>query len=177
MLEKKNGTFYEYNKNKKVRLIVGYSETRAKKDSYNRDKGLWRLEKEYKSGNITKDKINFLEISDNVDVSINYEKVREDEKWDGLKGYITNTSLPAQTVYEEYRGLWQVERAFSNFERAARTATDVSFYKKTDRGAYLHLLHSLQGLQRTRAGSGTQRHRTKCRQSSEYSQNHRDHQS
>ncbi|KAA6330919.1 hypothetical protein EZS27_020428 [termite gut metagenome] len=29
-----------------------------------------------------------------------------------LKGYITNTTLKAQTVYEEYSGLWQVERAF-----------------------------------------------------------------
>jgi transposase len=29
-----------------------------------------------------------------------------------LKGYITNTDLPAKTVYEEYSGLWQVERAF-----------------------------------------------------------------
>ncbi|MDR3266927.1 MAG: transposase, partial [Tannerella sp.] len=34
------------------------------------------------------------------------------EQWDGLKGYITNTMLSAKTVYEEYSGLWQVERAF-----------------------------------------------------------------
>jgi hypothetical protein len=29
-----------------------------------------------------------------------------------LKGYITNTALPAKQVYEEYSGLWQVESAF-----------------------------------------------------------------
>jgi transposase len=29
-----------------------------------------------------------------------------------LNGYITNTALPAKTVYEEYSGLWQVELAF-----------------------------------------------------------------
>jgi len=29
-----------------------------------------------------------------------------------LKGYITNTTLSAETVYAEYSGLWQVERAF-----------------------------------------------------------------
>jgi predicted GIY-YIG superfamily endonuclease len=34
-------------------LIVGYSEKRAKKDAYNRDKGIKRLEKEYKSSLIT----------------------------------------------------------------------------------------------------------------------------
>jgi predicted GIY-YIG superfamily endonuclease len=33
---------------------LGYSEKRAKKDAFNREKGLKRLEKEYKSGTITK---------------------------------------------------------------------------------------------------------------------------
>jgi transposase len=53
-----------------------------------------------------------LEISDDVKVNINYDKIKEDELWDGLKGYITNTDLPAQMVYDEYRGLYQIERAF-----------------------------------------------------------------
>ena len=29
-----------------------------------------------------------------------------------MKGYITNTDLPGKAVYDEYSGLWQVERAF-----------------------------------------------------------------
>ncbi|GHT54001.1 hypothetical protein FACS189451_08400 [Bacteroidia bacterium] len=29
-----------------------------------------------------------------------------------MKGYITHTTLQAKAVYEEYSGLWQVERAF-----------------------------------------------------------------
>jgi len=117
-LEKQHGVFYEYQKTEQSRLIVGYSEERAKKDRYNREKGIRRLEKEYKTETLTKDKINkrgynkFLEISDDVKVNINYDKIREDECWDGLKGYITNTSLPSKRVYEEYSGLWQVERAF-----------------------------------------------------------------
>jgi len=117
-VEKTDGTFYECQKNETTRLIIGYCEKRAGKDAYNREKGIKRLEKEYKNGLITKDKINkrgynkFLEFCDDITVHINYDKVSEDEKWDGLKGYITNTKLPAQTVYEEYSGLWQVERAF-----------------------------------------------------------------
>ena len=117
-LQKQNGSFYEYSKTKKSRLIVGYSDNRAKKDRYNREKGIKRLEKEYTSQTLTKDKVNkrgynkFLEISDDVKVSINYDKIKEDERWDGLKGYMTNTDLPAKMVYEEYSGLWQVERAF-----------------------------------------------------------------
>jgi hypothetical protein len=96
-LEKANGCFYELGKLPRSRLIVSYSENRAKKDKYNREKDVKRLQKAYKSGNITKENINkrgynkFLEISGNVSVGINEAKIREDEKWDGLKGYITNT--------------------------------------------------------------------------------------
>ena len=29
-----------------------------------------------------------------------------------MKGYITNTTLPAKEVYEQYNGLWVIERAY-----------------------------------------------------------------
>lgn len=115
---KVDGSFYNYQKTKQQKLILGYSEQRDKKDAYNRDKGIKRLEKEYKSGSITKDKINkrgynkFLKIADNVNIEIDYLKISEDAKWDGLKGYITNTNLSATDVYQQYSELWQVERAF-----------------------------------------------------------------
>jgi transposase len=116
-LEKNDGGFNERKKGD-IRLIIGYSENRAKKDKYNREKGVKRLQQAYKSGNITKENINkkgynkFLDISDNVRVRINQEKIEQDQKWDGLKGYITNTSLPAKEVYEQYNGLWVIERAY-----------------------------------------------------------------
>lgn len=116
--KKQDGSFYEYQKSQQCKLILGYSEQRAKKDAYNREKGVKRLEKEYKSGSITKEKINkrgynkFLDISDNVSVTINNDKIVEDAKWDGFKGYITNTDLSANNVYKQYSELWQVERAF-----------------------------------------------------------------
>jgi len=116
-LNKQDGEFYVTQKGQ-AKLIVGYSINRAKKDKYNREKGIKRLEKAYRSGNITKENINkrgynkFLDISDNVKVSINKERIEQDEKWDGLKGYLTNTELPAKDVYEQYCGLWSVERAF-----------------------------------------------------------------
>nr|WP_301005347.1 transposase [Lunatimonas sp.] len=100
------------------RLIVGYSEKRAKKDAHNRTKGISRLEKAFKAGTISKENINkrgynkFLVISKDVQVTIDKSKVEEDAKWDGLKGYITNTDLPAAEVYAQYSSLWQVERAF-----------------------------------------------------------------
>jgi len=116
-LEKRNSIFYETKKGNS-RLIIGYSENRAKKDRYNREKGVKRLKMAYKSGKVTKENINkrgynkFLEISDNVQVVINQEKINDDEKWDGLKGYLTNTELPAKEVYEQYSGLWVIEKAY-----------------------------------------------------------------
>jgi transposase len=117
-LEKRDGVFNELQMGGGARLIVGYSDKRAKKDRYNREKGVKRLQKAYKSGNITKENINkrgynkFLEISDNIKVAINAQKIAEDSKWDGLKGYLTNTSLPAKEIHEQYTGLWVVESAF-----------------------------------------------------------------
>ena len=117
-LEKRDGCFYELGKLPRCRLIVGYSQSRAKKDAYNREKGVKRLTKAYSRGTITKEHINkrgynkFLEISDNVKVSINEQKIIEDSRWDGLKGYITNTTLEAQDVYMQYRELWVIERAY-----------------------------------------------------------------
>ena len=45
-------------------------------------------------------------------VVISEDKIKDDSKWDGLKGYITNTDLDAESVIDNYRGLWVVERAF-----------------------------------------------------------------
>jgi len=115
--EKRDGEFNELKKDN-LRLIISYSTNRAKKDGYNRDKGVKRLQKSYKSGSITKENINkrgynkFLEISDNVKVVINQQTIKEDEKWDGLKGYITNTNFTPKEVYDQYTGLWVVEKAF-----------------------------------------------------------------
>jgi transposase len=116
--EKKDGVFHELGKLPKSRLIVGYTDNRAKKDRYNRDKGVKRLKTACKSGTITKENLNnrgynkFLEIADDVKVAINQDKIREDEKWDGLKGYLTNTTLCPKDVCEQYNGLWVIERAY-----------------------------------------------------------------
>ncbi|MCR4681181.1 MAG: hypothetical protein K5636_06195 [Bacteroidales bacterium] len=54
----------------------------------------------------------FLDISKDIEVSINEDKIREDAAWDGLKGYLTNTELGKEEVVRQYHGLWVVERAF-----------------------------------------------------------------
>lgn len=120
MLEqsKENNRCHEYKRTNGERLILHYSEKRAKKDAYNRERGIARLRKVYKSGKLTKQQVNkrgynkFLEISKDIEVVISEQKISEDSKWDGLKGYITNTHLNADRVIAEYHGLWVVERAF-----------------------------------------------------------------
>ena len=151
-LQKQNGVFHEYQKTKTSRLIVGYSDGRAKKDNYNRQKGIKRLEKEYTTETLTKEKVNkrgynkFLEISDDVKVSINYDKIKEDERWDGLKGYITNTDLPAKMVYEEYSGLWQVENAFRVTKGTLELRPMFHFTKERIEAHVCYLFCSLQSL-------------------------------
>ena len=105
-------------KKDELRLIVTYSDKRAKKDKYNREKGLKRLEKNIKTGKLTKSSINnrgynkFLEMEGEVQVKIDLAKVKEDEKWDGLKGYLTNSKLDTDIILENYMQLWQIEKAF-----------------------------------------------------------------
>jgi len=105
-------------KTKNGRLIVSYSEKRAHNDQKNRQKGLRRLEKKVKSGKLTKEHINnrgynkYLMIKGEANISIDYEKYQSDAKWDGLKGFITNTKLTRDKVIENYSQLWQVEKAF-----------------------------------------------------------------
>ncbi len=108
----------EYVKGDGKRLLVGYTADRARKDAYNREKGVRRLEKAYRRGTLTKVHINkrgynkFLTMEGDVNVSIDYGKLETDAKWDGLKGYLTNTDIPASQVYAAYHNLWHVERAF-----------------------------------------------------------------
>ena len=117
-LDKIDGSSYEYIRQNGERLIVNYSEKRAGKEAYNRQRGVARLKRAYKSGHITKQQVNnrgynkFLEISKDIEVCISEQKIAEDCKWDGLKGYITNTDLDAKRIIAEYHGLWVVERAF-----------------------------------------------------------------
>lgn len=116
--EHKNGTFKDILCPDGDRMIVGYSDERAKKNAYDREQGIERLRKRYAKGTLTKADINkrgynkFLSITSGVTVSMNEAKIVEDRLWDGLKGYKTNTKLSPEQVYEEYQNLWNVERSF-----------------------------------------------------------------
>lgn len=101
-----------------TKLIVAYSQKRARKDEHNRQRGLSRLEKQIKRGKLTKSNINnrgynkYLKLDGELTVKIDYEKFKADHLWDGLKGYVTNTRLTSRQIIENYNNLWHIEKAF-----------------------------------------------------------------
>lgn len=113
-----DGDILKINRQENLSLFVHYSAKRAAKDAHNRKKGLLKLEKQIKSGKLTKANINnrgynkYLTIDGKVDISIDYDKFETDSVWDGLKGYLTNAELSGEDVLNNYRNLWYVERAF-----------------------------------------------------------------
>lgn len=121
-LKLKNGES-EIIEKENLKLIITYSDSRAKKDKQNREKGLKKLEKQIKTGKLTKASINnrgynkYLKLQGEIKVAIDKVKFIQDAKWDGLKGYITNTKLAKDEILENYNHLWQIEKAF----RTAKT--------------------------------------------------------
>jgi len=71
-----------------MKLVIACSDDRAAKDRYNREKGIRKLEKRIKSGQLTKATINnrgynkFMQLAGKMTVSIDREKVLQDARWD-----------------------------------------------------------------------------------------------
>jgi transposase len=122
-LELKNGETAFIQKDSNNKLIISYSQARADKDNANRERGINKLKKLIKSKKLTKAQINnkgynkFLKMTGEMAVKIDEDKINQDKQWDGLKGYITNTTLSNDEVIENYNHLWQIEKAF----RVAKT--------------------------------------------------------
>lgn len=125
-----------------LRLIISYSDSRAKKDKHNREKGLKRLQKRIRSGKLTKSSINnrgynkYLKLDGELKVSIDKTKFETDAKWDGLKGYITNAKLSKNEILENYGHLWKIEKAF----RIAKTDLKIRpIYHRAQRRIEAHI--------------------------------------
>jgi len=114
----KNGESSIIEKQDGLKLIISYSDKRAKKDKFSRERGLQRLEKQVRTGKLTKSNINnrgynkYLKMDGKVKISIDTDKFNANAKWDGLKGYVTNTSLTKSEIIDNYSHLWKIEKAF-----------------------------------------------------------------
>jgi transposase len=113
-----NDEVIQIKKQENTRLVITYSNKRATKDQFNRKRGLKRLEKQIKTGKLTKSNINnrgynkYLKMKGEVTIEIDYDKFNNDNEWDGLKGYITNSKLSNKQIVENYKNLWHIEKAF-----------------------------------------------------------------
>jgi transposase len=108
----------QINLNDTERLIISFKNSRAIRDAKNRKRGMEKLEKQLKSGKLSKVHLNnrgynkYLKVQGEAELTIDYDKYTADAQWDGLKGYQTNTSLSKEQVIEQYSQLWEIERTF-----------------------------------------------------------------
>lgn len=120
ILEKQfcDGQVSQIKKQGNSRLVITYSTKRATKDLHNRKRGLKRLERQIKTGKLTKSNINnrgynkYLTMKGEIKIEIDYNKFDDDKRWDGLKGYVTNSKLSNKLIVENYSNLWHIEKAF-----------------------------------------------------------------
>jgi transposase len=131
-------SYEEFDDDKKIKtldyngkkLIVTYSQKRARKDKSDRLKAIEKLKKRLQSSKSVKSQLSnqgykkYLQLqspsSDNItnkdcdfSIVLNEDKIKEDEAWDGLKGIITNnTTLSKEELIHQYSNLWQVEESF-----------------------------------------------------------------
>jgi transposase len=130
-------SYEEFDDDKKIKtldyngkkLVVTYSQKRARKDKSDRLKAIEKLKKRLQSSKSVKSQLSnqgykkYLQLQSpsnnttNKDcdllITLNEEKIKEDEAWDGLKGIITNnTILSNEELIHQYSNLWQVEESF-----------------------------------------------------------------
>jgi len=113
------------------KLLVSHSLKRAKKDKFEREKGIEKLrvklskEKSVKTHLSNQGYKKYLQLQESdsnqtnkskpcdLNIVLNEQKIQEDAQWDGLKGIITNNSeLTDKELLQQYSNLWQVEESF-----------------------------------------------------------------
>lgn len=100
---------------KDKRLIIDFSDKRAKKDKFNRQRIIKKLKTKIASKKelVKKSKYLLWKKSNKI-IGIDYAKIEEDQQYDGLKGYWTNLNNETKPteIIDQYHNLWQVEKAF-----------------------------------------------------------------
>lgn len=94
------------------RLICHYSEKRARKDRSDRLRQTEKAETVIAHPTGVMGRYRFVKKDKGLKYSINTELIEKAERLEGVKGYITNTSLDRRIVIERYSDLWHVENSF-----------------------------------------------------------------
>jgi transposase len=96
---------------RKERLVCQYLAERATKDRSDRERQLVRAQKAIQTPGKITNRFRFLK-KDGGKYSLNEGLMVKAEKLEGIKGYLTNTSLNEETVISRYHDLWRIENAF-----------------------------------------------------------------
>ncbi len=101
------------------RLIVTYSQSRAEKEKYDREKAIDKLKKKLEKSNNPASLISnygykkYLKITGETRIELDEKKLENISVWDGLHGVITNAKqLTPRQVRDYYHQLWQIEESF-----------------------------------------------------------------
>jgi transposase len=103
----------------KKRLVLSYSNKRAQKDAYDRNKSIVKLQNKLSKSKNPKNAISnygyqkYIQIIGNARLEINKEKLEKETQWDGILGVYTNQlNLTDTEILGHYCSLWQVEESF-----------------------------------------------------------------
>ena len=104
------------------RLIVHYSGKRAGKDKRDRERLIERVQKKMKDAKVRVSDLvsntgtkKYLKMENKDTASLDEEKIRQQARWDGVYGVVSNDSerkFSSEEIMRRYRGLWQIEQAF-----------------------------------------------------------------
>lgn len=115
--------YYVIQHNNKT-IIATYSEKRAAKDKHNREQKLKTAETLLKNPSLIKKKASryFIKQQGKDSYELNAEKIKQDEKYDGLLAIATNTTnLSHEKVLEQYKQLFKIEHTFRTFKSHLET--------------------------------------------------------
>lgn len=95
------------------RMVIAYSKKRAQRSCQNRDRLINRLQSKLNHGQAVH-KSKYIKLSDDKKLKgiIDQVKIKADARFDGLKGYVTNTTISASEVIVLYGNLHHVEKSF-----------------------------------------------------------------
>lgn len=141
------------------RMVITYSEKRATRSRQNRERLVKKLTAKLTRGDVVrKSKYVLLETANGIVANeathkpgktstkskaprltgrLDETRLEQDAHFDGLKGYITNTELPANEVVCQYGNLWNVEKSFRMSKSDLRARP--TFHYKRER-VLAHLL-------------------------------------
>lgn len=108
------------------KLIMVWSKSRAEKDKRDRQRYVEKAKELLESGvsNIIRKRgaLKYIEIKTAGAIRLDEERIKTDERWDGLYGVRTNNlNIPKENLIEYYHNLWKIEESFRIFKTHLET--------------------------------------------------------